>query len=29
MVGVVQLGLEHFEVANLEARGGEGHLKVH
>ena len=29
MVGVVQLGLEHLQVANLEAGGGEGNLEVH
>ena len=29
MVGVVELWLEDLQVAHLEARGGEGHLKVH
>ena len=29
MVGVVELRLKDLQVAHLEARGGEGHLKVH
>jgi hypothetical protein len=29
MIGVVELRLEHLEVANLEARRRERHLEVH
>ena len=29
MVGVVELGLEHLQVAHLEAGGRKRHLKVH
>ena len=29
VVGVVELGLEHLQVADLEARGRKRHLKVH